>query len=184
MSEVSDFDPINFGPNYDAVAEVVAFAEEGALLQPVAPERRVGIAVSDLDEAKRLAWDPVFGDDELTWTDMREHALGPVGAEKHNLSWHNLKGAEFQRMYEAFHGVVVRRVPPRFADLYNDIAADLYNIAWSRAVLKQHWFFEAQFNVYKSGGWPCGWAGKIDVFDSLNRPDDPPPDAPLMAFYP
>jgi hypothetical protein len=180
---------INYGPNYDLVAEVVSFAQERPLLQPRPEGERAGVPVLDIAEAKRLASDETWGPDEMTWRDIHAREVSVIYGAAHGLDWYNQPGHEFSGTLKIFTEIVKARVSPDYEELYDYIIGDLYCVAGARAVLpERHPFFEQTFEIYKAGGWPCGWSGILQFPPS----DHPWPDdwwktcqhGPLMAFYP
>jgi len=188
-----DWKEINLGPRATIVAEVIAFVEDGPLLAPPALGEHPGIPVTDLAEATRLAWHEVYGAAELSWADIREWQAQPMPAAAYRLKWFHQPDGGFSRLLEAFFEHAGRRVPPPYVSLVEDISSDLYWVAQARALLSEaHPFVERIFEIYKAGGWPCGWGGASEalVIPPSRASDGPDewrktcPEGRLLAFYP
>jgi len=69
---------------------------------------------------------------------------------------------ELGNLVDILGAVVLRRLRGTFREIVDDVAGDLYNCAYRRAVLGyKEGLFEEIFDAYKSGGWPCGWKGNF-----------------------
>jgi hypothetical protein len=164
---------MKYGPHTQLVDEVVALAEAGPMrLRRPLPTTMVGI--SDFDEAKRLAWEDVYGVDEFTWTDIRELKCSEVHEVGYRTDWYCRleQGDELLSFGEVLRGHVERRLPPRFDAVFDDVEADLANIARARMLFGQgNAFWELLLAAYSAGGWPCGWAPQY-------------PDGHLIVYVP
>jgi hypothetical protein len=147
------------------VDEIMRFAETGPLLQPagsITGERfRV---IDDFDEAKEIAYERTISDDEdaMNWTDLRQSEAAEIrGATYSDPSLAPVRqamGELLERLTEA----VRPRVAPQYADIVDDIVADLRNVAFSRSVFgANERFFDLVWDAYRQGGWPCGWEGEF-----------------------
>lgn len=51
-------------------------------------------------------------------------------------------------------------LPDSYSDFFENVVVDLRNCAINRAINGQvQNFYEQIFNIYKAGGFPCGWNG-------------------------
>lgn len=63
-------------------------------------------------------------------------------------------------------------IPFKFLDITEEVEGDLTMCALNRVINgKTNNFYERLFEIYKSGGWPCGWSGSY-------------PSGKLIAFFP
>lgn len=134
------------------LSEVVTFAESGPLLRPPAPiEGDRMHVVYDFDEARDFAYRRYLtdADDALNWTDLREREAGQVDA-----------GPEVEPLWETFLAAIPPRLQEPYDAVVDDIVADLFNVAASRAAFGPgDRLFDRVWDAYRRGGWPCGWEG-------------------------
>ena len=75
-------------------------------------------------------------------------------------------------MGEPFARGLAQQLPAPYQAVVDDIAADLQNIVLSRVVAGVGLnLFDRLWEVYRQGGWPCGWEGAF-------------PAGRLVAFQP
>jgi hypothetical protein len=149
-----------YGPHTILVDEVVNFAQSGPLLKPVFREL-TGHQIHDVNEAKMLAWERTYGTEGCSWTDIREREMSVVKGSSYSTENFSPIRAALSDLGRSLNTLIRPRLGPEHRELLDDIAADLNNCAFSRAVLgDQNAFFENLFSIYKAGGWPCGWYGE------------------------
>lgn len=149
-----------------AVEEVVSFVENGPILRPSAPITGDVHVVHDFDEALEYAYERFHtdADDALNWTDLREREVGKI---------EQAGGAQaVVAMWERFLALIPPRLPESYEEIQDDIVADLFHVAASRAVFGDgDRLFDRMWDAYKQGGWPCGWEGEY-------------PEGRLVVFQP
>ena len=148
---------MTYGPHSALVEEIVAFAESGPLLRRAAPIVGDVHVVTDFDEAREYAYRRYLteADDALNWTDLREREAGEIHAVSGEL------GPALNGLWERMLAAVSPRLPEAYADLLDDVLADLVNAASTRAVFGAgDRLFDRVWDAYKQGGWPCGWEGE------------------------
>jgi len=147
-----------------ALSDILAFVESGPLLRPSAPIAGDGMhIVYDFDEARDCAYRRYLtdADDALNWTDLREREAGQIDG-----------GTEVEALWETFVAAIPPRVPEPYADVVDDIVADLFHAASSRAAFGEgDRLFDRMWSAYRQGGWPCGWEGAY-------------PDGRLIVYQP
>lgn len=160
--------------NPETVEEVVKFAEEGPLLRPGATVggERVRV-IHDFEEAKEFAYHRYLTDDEdaMNWTDLRERqaakAVGAIYSDPAKQPLYDQAAALDDRLAAA-----AQRLPPAYAEVCDDVVADLHNCVVSRMVFGAgDRLFDRVWDAYRRGGWPCGWVGAF-------------PDGELVVFVP
>jgi hypothetical protein len=61
-----------------------------------------------------------------------------------------------------FYGYLKRRLKRQYWEVIDDILFDMRACADNRAVFgKTDNFYEEVFQIYRAGGWPCGWVGRF-----------------------
>jgi len=149
-----------FGKYNDLVQEVINFVEQGSILgaQSQASLRFPAQFIGDLEQAQALAWGQAGA--RLTWVDVRERVASEVMAVRYQIANFTEVDDELGKLVDKFHSVLRRKLRGQYADLLDDVAGDLFNCAYSRAVLgESDGLFERIYQAYKAGYWPCGWDG-------------------------
>ncbi|MFC7393457.1 hypothetical protein [Scopulibacillus cellulosilyticus] len=141
--------------------EVIEYIKNGNLLKQSVPHLLKSVEIVDtLDKAKRFAWEEVYGDEELLWTDIRELEMAEVDAVSYEKENFEEEMDNLDKLLDTFTKILKVRLKGPYQELLDDIVADLHNCAINRALNgKQNNFFEHLFEIYKAGGWPCGWYG-------------------------
>ena len=147
---------MSYGPNTSLIEEVIAFVESGPLLRPSAAIAGDALhVVQDFDEAQEFAYRRYLtdADDALNWTDLREREVGEIEQAGRNDA--------VEALWERFLAVIPPRVPDPYGAVVDDIVADLFHVAASRAVFGAgDRLFDRMWDAYKQGGWACGWEGE------------------------
>jgi len=151
---------VRYGIHTEHVEEVLRFAQAGALLVPGTARPIHVTQIDDLAQAKLLAWQEVYGPEELLWSDIRQREMSNIKREAYNSETFTEVRTTLSSLLEELPSVVRRGLSGDHAELLDDVVADLFNCAFSRAFHGPgDGFFERLFAVYRAGGWPCGWDG-------------------------
>ncbi|WP_145049135.1 hypothetical protein [Lignipirellula cremea] len=154
---------MKFGPYSEEVEQVVDFAKGSDLFAATPNPSAFGDAliVRDFAQAKSLAWEHVYGNDELLWSDIREREMSEVRAIAHTIADFSAYRDNLFPLLQKLTLCIKRKLDGNKTELLDDIAGDLYNCAFNRCVRGSggSCFFESIFVVYRAGGWPCGWDG-------------------------
>lgn len=163
---------MSYGVHDSLVQEVIDLAESGKILGEQTPVSDEAVQViTDLEEATRHAWEEEIGG-EMTWADLREREKGNVYAARYRLEGFDSVDDKLSKLLDSFSTTIGGNLPKEYADLIDDVVADLHACAFSRAVSGANSpFFERLFAVYRAGGWPCGWSGRY-------------PEGKLVAYQP
>lgn len=147
--------------NSELVREVMVIARSGKLLRRQHEYEHSQAVVVDIQRARSLAWEEVYGPEERTWSDIRELEMAQVRARTYS-DQQAMRLAEAASTHSTTLLSALRRNMSRdYADLLDDVHSDLYNCIVARAVGGRDFhFFEALLAVYSNGGWPCGWNGE------------------------
>jgi len=163
---------MSYGQYAELVQEVLDFVESGRVLRDPTPIADQTIrVVRDFDEATRHAWSQDTNGD-VTWVDLREREKGQVLAARYRLHGFDAVDEAVGKLLDPFAAGIRRSLKGEYADLVDDVVADLHSCALSRAVSGTgNRFFERLFAAYRAGGWPCGWSGAY-------------PEGALLVFQP
>ncbi|EEM16289.1 hypothetical protein COM13_22410 [Bacillus pseudomycoides] len=143
----------------ELVQEVVDFSKDFQFASLTKKLSNKIAIVNDMQQAELLAYEEAYGEDEYTWTDIRELEKSKVRGVYYRLSEIE-RPKELHTMLEVIDNHV-RQSAVRMDGFFNDVVADLNNCAFSRAINgKKNDFFETMFEIYKAGGFPCGWNGE------------------------
>lgn len=163
---------MNFGGHTKDVEEVIMFASSGHVMRPHGGRAGGTVYIDNIEEAKRLAWEQPYGSEELLWSDIREREMSRVKGVGYSIPAMQEVKSNLTDIFRILVDAVSRQPGKEYPDLVDEIASDLYNCAYCRAVCgSSDAFFEGMFAVYKSGGWPCGWSGNY-------------PKGALIAYWP
>lgn len=153
---------IEVGENAGLVAEVLDFVSGGNLLKVSGRAYPSGEVINNIEVAKKFAWDEVYGSDEYTWADLRSDKMSEIwsviydGESKYADVDNKLSGVLSEMSRE-----ILSQLDQQHKEFFDNIVSDLKGCLYSRAVLgRSNKFFENIFNIYQSGGWPCGWKGE------------------------
>ncbi len=152
--------------------EILQLIHTGRILNPTHSAPAGIVVVSDLDRAIQDAWTQTYAPDERTWTDIREREVAHLKGKIYGTPEYHALNRQVEAARQALLRALDAKLSPRYEDLIDDMDADLSNCILSRVVLgTQSRFFEMMFEIYRSGGWPCGWEGSY-------------PTGTMRAFFP
>lgn len=107
--------------------------------------------VRDPEQAEALAW---HADDsvDVVWNDLREQQTANIVFEGEGEVWDYWETT----LSPQFDAYLSER---GWSDLYDDVVGDLYYICCNRYFNSGHRLWDEMLEVYRAGGWPCGWIG-------------------------
>lgn len=117
--------------------------------------------IHDFQEAKFYAFekDDYEGTAGSTWTDIREHQFSEVMSFLYSMS-------DYRERAKRIRSINIPEVDEiqytaEALQLEEEIYTDLLLCIRCRMIRgDKNEFFEKMFEIYKLGGWPCGWNGK------------------------
>jgi len=156
---------MKYGQHNELVEEVIDFVKASIVLKPSSAFTPLPIEIiNDLLEAQRMAWEATYGKDELSWTDVREREMSKVKATLYGINDFYEIRENLSQLIKSFTLYLRRTLDDKHKLFLDDIVADLYNCAVSRAVNGAvPCFYEQIFQAYQLGGFPCGWSGDYPV---------------------
>ncbi|GGJ09787.1 hypothetical protein [Paenibacillus hunanensis] len=156
--------------NQVIIKEIIEIAR--TLNNPIPKEKPLDIiTISNAERILHYAFDEVYGEDEYTWSDIRQLETSELRRKLYEITTPSkLEGLEDLTEYIADH--LRKSIPEQYSDFFEVIVVDLKNCAINRIVTgKISNFYEIILHIYKSGGLPCGWQG--------NYPDE----GKIIAYY-
>jgi len=167
---------MQFGEFTEEVKEVLEFVNTGTLLfAGQLPSDVDAVIIRDLGKIPTDEFYEEYGDDRMVWRDILGHACAEYFAIEYE-KWP--KEFPYRKFLSDFVSDMDERYKRDFPRNYRkyhldkEIPGILAFIVHSRIVMgKNHRFFEILFEVFKSGGYPCGWAGNY-------------PKGKLIVYYP
>ncbi|WP_298772970.1 hypothetical protein [uncultured Shewanella sp.] len=150
---------VDLGKYTDLFNEIIDFLNSGALLKQHEGEVSDQRIIFDIDRAKMMAWESVYGEEELTWSDFRSDKMSEIWDIIYTSSEvfpdvENILASQLDNLNQC----VLNQLSLEHKELLDDIVSDLFACMHSRVVLgKKNIFFEKIFSVYLQGGWPCGF---------------------------
>ncbi|MED1013141.1 hypothetical protein P4T54_27165 [Bacillus mycoides] len=149
---------MKYGIHTKLVEEVIRFANSMQDIQKTVVPEDVAI-INDFIEAKKFAFYEIFGEDEYTWSDIRQIEMGKVKGKLYKLD-PSQKPNGLEEVTEEIANGLRNQLTDSYSDFFENVVVDLRNCAINRAINGQSEnFYEQIFNIYKAGGFPCGWKG-------------------------
>ncbi|MFJ8526922.1 cytoplasmic protein [Bacillus sp. NPDC094106] len=116
--------------------------------------------IHDFNIAQELAWSQDLDMVQIVWDDIKSEESANVLEGTYNPSMETQK----DMLYEVFSNVQNYSqdfISISYIDIFEEVERDFEMCALNRLVNgKTDNFYERIFNVYKLGGWPCGWKGE------------------------
>lgn len=163
-----------FDSNTILVEEIIKSVKEMKLYKKNSQNVENVLVINDFEKAKFLAYDnlgyKMNSEDGYSWNDIRELVMSEVNEDKYSME--NYK--EFNKKIDEYELLIEKdlKIAKEYRETWDDAYADIVNCAICRGIYGQNdSLFEKLYNVYKSGGWPCGFEGNF-------------PEGKLIAFYP
>ena len=161
---------MKYGVNTKLVEEVIEFATVGNLFITTSTIPEDIIFIEDFKRAEYLSREEVYGEDEYTWKDIRELEMSEIWGKYYSM--HEPEKPSLDGLLSVFIECLKGRVSNPYSYFYDDIVAEFKNCAVNRAINgKTDNFYEKIFEIYKSGGLPCGWDGDY-------------PQGKIVAYFP
>ncbi|WP_438347711.1 hypothetical protein ACP8HI_18835 [Paenibacillus sp. FA6] len=161
---------MKYGIYSNLVEEVIQFANSMQVIQKTEKPKNIAI-INQHDEAKWLIINEVFGEDEYTWSDIRQLEMGKVKGKLYKLE-PSQKPDGLDEVTAIIADGLRKQITDVYSDFFESVVVDLRNCALNRAINGEgENFYEHIFRVYKAGGFPCGWEG------------DYPGEGKLIAYF-
>ncbi|MBU3177796.1 hypothetical protein KPL47_15805 [Clostridium estertheticum] len=142
------------------VQEVIDYIKHSRLFERLQSLNNYVKIINDYDKAQEIAWTQNLNVVETLWEYVKSSETSEIIGkvyEKNLLS----SDYELKDIFDANENYSDDFIPSGYLDIIEEVQGDLYMCALNRLVNgKTDNFYENVFDVYKAGGWPCGWEGK------------------------
>jgi len=132
------------------------------------------IIINDFEKAQYLAFEyeeyEMNNEKEYTWESIKELEMSEV----YGIAYQNPDYKNFMEALDSIGELIEKNlhILKEYEIVWEEVYSDLRCCARTRAIQgKTNKFFEKIFEVYKAGGWPCGWDGNY-------------PDGKLIVYFP
>ncbi|CAG9614816.1 hypothetical protein BACCIP111899_04049 [Bacillus rhizoplanae] len=148
---------MKYGKNNQLVEEVINFISN---LQLFHKEKLLNRdIVNEYERAQELACSQDLDEVENVWDDIKSSESGEIIGKLYENGLNSMERPirEVIQSSENYPGDFASQ----YIDVFEEIVGDLHMCALNRLVNgKTDNFYERIFEIYKLGGWPCGWEGK------------------------
>ncbi|MGC5327296.1 hypothetical protein [Brevibacillus sp. SYSU BS000544] len=149
---------MKYGVHTKLVEEVIQFANSMQNILKIEIPQDI-VIIKDHDDAKKFAIHEVYGEDEYTWSDIRQLEMAKVKGKIYKLET-SQRPTGLEEITENVERGLREEITDTYSDFFENVLVDLRNCAINRAVNGQtNNFYEQVFKIYKAGGFPCGWDG-------------------------
>lgn len=154
MTDVPDFNSV-------LVQEVIDFVNKDNFLQGFSCNSTDQLIVeTDFKKATNYAIEQLIDHANLCWLDIRQQENAKVYGKLYQYPDHSQLSERIYKLSEPFLKQLKFKIPAVYQEVIEDILGDMCCILENRLIngLTDN-LFEQMFQVYKRGGWPCGWKG-------------------------
>lgn len=144
------------------LVEIFDFVSSGQLLKGVSDRSTEDCVIVSFTLAKEYSWDKTYGEDFLSWADIRSEKMSDIWDVIYNEEKkYSVIVDKLNTVVDDFNVTLVDQLGEQYKEILDDVISDLKGCLFSRAILgKNNEFFESIFSIYLIGGWPCGWEGE------------------------
>ncbi|PDY46418.1 cytoplasmic protein [Bacillus pseudomycoides] len=150
---------MKYGIHTELVEEVIHFLSSLHLFHNEKVLNHNSIIVNDYERSQELAWSQDLDEVENIWDDIKSLESGEVIGKLYE---GNLNAVE-RTLREIIQSAsnYQEHFVSNYIEIFEEVMVDLHMCALNRLVNgKTDNFYERIFEVYKHGGWPCGWKGE------------------------
>jgi len=138
---------MKYGIHSKLVEEVIQFTNTMQDFHKIAIPEEIYV-INDLHEAKKFAFEEIFGEDEYTWSDTRQKEMGKVKGKLYKLE-PSQKPQGLEGITEEIANGLRNQIPKAYSDFFENVVVDLRNCAYNRAINgKSENFYEYIFKIY------------------------------------
>ena len=162
-----------FKINYDLIEESLSLVDNIKLFTEKQSVIEGIVEYYDFEKCKEFAYDYdeyLVNDEYYTWQDIKDLQMASVKEEVYKYENYKIINEKLRKI--GIKNVSKIALSSECKEIWDDVYNDIINCIKARAILgKNNDFFEKIFEIYLSGGWPCGWEGKF-------------PNGKVKVFYP
>lgn len=150
---------MNFGKNTPLVEEVMSFIRNNKMFFNENFNVPILQVINNFSDAQNFAWSQDLNEVDTVWENVKTLETGNIAEKIYDLDL----ATQQDDLYEYFgdyENYSENFLPFDYVDIHEEIEGDLTMCALNRLVNgKTNNFYEKVFEIYKEGGWPCGWKG-------------------------
>ncbi|MCY7993388.1 cytoplasmic protein [Bacillus haynesii] len=150
---------MNFGKNTQLVEEVMSFIRNNKMFFNENFNVPILQVINNFSDAQNFAWSQDLNEVDTVWENVKSLETGNIVEKIYDLDL----ATQQDDLYEYFgdyENYSENFLPFDYVDIHEEIEGDLTMCALNRLVNgKTNNFYEKVFEIYKEGGWPCGWKG-------------------------
>jgi hypothetical protein len=154
---------MKFGENTQLVEEVMDFIRNSKIFNNNNINENILEVVKDFNVAQNLAWSQDSSEVDTVWEYVKSQETESIVEKVYDLDLVNQQ----DDLYDFFsdrNNYSNDFLSFDYIDINEEVEGDLTMCALNRLVNgKTDNFYEKIFEIYKQGGWPCGWKGTYPI---------------------
>ena len=158
---------MKFGVNTQLVEEVMEFIRNSKMFNNKNFNDEIFKVIKDFNKAQNLAWSQDSSEVDTVWEYVKSQEAESIVEQVYNLNLVSQQD-ELYNFFSDNENYSNDFLPFDYIDINEEVEGDLTMCALNRLVNgKTDNFYEKIFEVYKQGGWPCGWKGRYPIGDMI-----------------
>ncbi len=158
---------MKFGVNTQLVEEVMEFIRNSKMFNNKNFNDEIFKVIKDFNKAQNLAWSQDSSEVDTVWEYVKSQEAESIVEKVYNLNLVSQQD-ELYNFFSDNENYSNDFLPFDYIDINEEVEGDLTMCALNRLVNgKTDNFYEKIFEVYKQGGWPCGWKGRYPIGDMI-----------------
>lgn len=154
---------MKFGENTQLVEEVMDFIRYSKMFNNKNINENNFKVVKDFNEAQNLAWSQDSSEVDTVWEYVKSKEAESIVEKVYDLDLVTQQDALYD-FFSDHDNYSKYFLPFDYIDINEEIEGDLTICALNRLVNGEtNNFYEKIFEIYKNGGWPCGWKGTYPI---------------------
>ncbi|MGG2088038.1 cytoplasmic protein [Priestia aryabhattai] len=154
---------MKFGENTQLVEEVMDFIRNDKMFNKNNFHVNNLEVINDFNEAQNLAWSQDSSEVDTVWEYVKSQEAESIVEKVYDLDLVTQQD-DLYDFFSDHDNYSNDFLPFDYIDINEEVEGDLTMCALNRLVNgKTDNFYEKIFEVYKQGGWPCGWKGTYPI---------------------
>lgn len=154
---------MKFGENTQLVEEVMDFIRNNKMFNKNNVHVNNLEVINDFNEAQNLAWSQDSSEVDTVWEYVKSQEAESIVEKVYNLDLVTQQD-DLYDFFSEHDNYSNDFLSFDYIDINEEVEGDLTMCALNRLVNgKTDNFYEQIFEVYKQGGWPCGWKGAYPI---------------------
>lgn len=150
---------MKFGENTQLVEEVMDFIRNSNMFNNKKINENTLEVVKDFNKAQNLAWSQDSSEVETVWEYVKSREAESIVEKVYDLDLVSQQD-DLYGFFSDHDNYSNDFLSFDYLDINEEVEGDLTMCALNRLVNgKTDNFYEKIFEIYKQGGWPCGWKG-------------------------